>query len=107
MPAAQMSQTEAPAAEYLPAAQLAQVEATLAPTAKEDLPAAQLAQAEAPAAEYVPAAQLAQVEAAVPENLPAVHPVHVAATLHAALKPVSVSEESALKPTLRKPVIDE
>ena len=78
MPAAQMRQTEAPAAEYQPAAQLAQAEATLAPTAEENLPAgqgrhciasdayvpaAQKVQTEAPLAEYLPAAQLAQVEA--------------------------------------------
>jgi hypothetical protein len=35
-------------AEYVPAGQLAQVEATLAPTALENLPAAQLAQVMAP-----------------------------------------------------------
>jgi hypothetical protein len=49
---------EASAAEYLPASQSAQVEATLAPTASENLPAAQSVQTvEASAAEYLPAPQ--------------------------------------------------
>ena len=55
-----------PASEDLPASQMAQVEATVAPTAAENLPAVQLVQLEAPtAAEYVPAVQLVQAEAPV------------------------------------------
>ena len=95
-----MRQAEAPAAEELPAAQLAQVEATLAPSAEEDLPAgqgmhciasdayvpaAQSVQTEAPLAEYLPAAQLAQVEATLAptalENLPAAQSAQTEAPL--------------------------
>ena len=83
---------------YFPASQLAQVEATLAPTASENLPAvqsvhleepetglylpgAQLVQTvEASAAEYFPASQLVQTVEAVPAvYLPAVHNEQVAA----------------------------
>jgi len=79
--AVQLVQTvEASAAEYLPASQSAQVEATLAPTASENLPAAQSVQTvEASAAEYLPAPQSAQVEATLAptasENLPAAQSV--------------------------------
>jgi hypothetical protein len=83
--AVQLVQTvEASAAEYLPASQSAQVEATLAPTASENLPAAQSVQTvEASAAEYLPAPQSAQVEATLAptasENLPAAQSVQTEA----------------------------
>jgi hypothetical protein len=101
--AVQLVQTlEAEAAEYLPAPQSAQVEATLAPTASENLPAVQLAQTvEASAAEYVPAPQsmhvaateapevveyvpapqsVQTVKASAAEYLPATQSMHAAAT---------------------------
>jgi hypothetical protein len=55
LPAAQLVQTEAPAAEYVPARQFSQVEATVAPSAAENLPAAQSMQISE--LEYLPAAQ--------------------------------------------------
>jgi hypothetical protein len=57
-PKPQTPQVEAAAAAYLPAPQSAQVEATVAPTAPENLPASQLVQTdEAADAAYLPAGQ--------------------------------------------------
>ena len=65
-------QTEAPAAEYVPAPQL--VQTGHAAGADRNLPAAQLMQTEAPAAEFVPAMQLVQAVAPeVGEYVPAEH----------------------------------
>jgi hypothetical protein len=65
-------------------------------------------QTEAPFIANSPAAHSEQVLAPIEsENLPAVHRVHVAAMLHAALKPVPVSEEPDKNNILRKPVVDE
>ena len=93
VPAGQSVQTEAPAAEYLPAAQLVQTSLVCA-VDPEYVPAGQSVQTEAPAAEYLPAVQLLQsvafvfpsepeyvpagqllqpVAASEPENLPAGH----------------------------------
>ena len=61
LPAAQLVQTEAPAAEYVPAPHSAQEEATLAPRAPENLPAVQLVQTDEPATPvYFPPSQLVQ-----------------------------------------------
>jgi hypothetical protein len=60
LPAAQLVQNEAPAAEYVPATQLPQSVALVFASEPENLPAAQSVQTEAPAAEYVPASQLVQ-----------------------------------------------
>jgi hypothetical protein len=93
--AVQLVQTlEAAAAEYLPAPQSAQVEATLAPTASENLPAVQLVQTlEASAAEYLPAPQSAQVEATLAptasENVPAVQLVQTVEASAAEYLPAS------------------
>ena len=59
LPSAQSVQTEAPAAEYLPAAQLVQTSLVCSGKPK-NLPATQSVQTEAAAAEYVPATQLVQ-----------------------------------------------
>ena len=61
-------QTEAPAAEYVPAGQVTQVvDVVLA----ENLPASQLVQSAAPTNEYVPAPQSVQTDSPAAEYLPA------------------------------------
>jgi hypothetical protein len=95
LPAGHSMQTEALAAEYVPAAQLAQAEASMAPTASEYLPAVQSVQTEAPAtAEYVPTLHLMQVSASEAPTLveiePALHLVHCT---------LPVTHQSAVKPS--------
>jgi hypothetical protein len=94
----QLSAMALPAADVLPWGQSAQVEATMAPTAAENLPASQLVQTvDAAAAEYLPGTQLSHAVATV---------LAKPATLHVPVKPLPVTESSDVKVTLRKPVVD-
>jgi hypothetical protein len=94
----QLSAMALPAADVLPWGQSAQVEATMAPTAAENLPASQLVQTvDAAVAEYLPGTQLSHAVATV---------LAKPATLHVPVKPLPVTESSDVKVTLRKPVVD-
>ena len=110
LPAGHSMQTEALAAEYVPAAQLAQAKASVAPSAADNLPAAQSVQTEAPATpEYVPILHFMQSEAPASEYVPAAQLAHctLPVTHQFPMKPVDVSAASDEKVTLRKPVLDE
>jgi hypothetical protein len=102
-PASQLAQVETPAAEYVPRGHREHV----ADDASQNMPPSQLVQVEAAVPENLPAAQAEQVLAPTEsENLPAVQGVHVADTLHAAVKPSPVPEVSEPNHMLRKPVSD-
>jgi len=103
LPSAQSVQTEAPAAEYLPAAQLVQTSLVCNGEPK-NLPATQSMQTEAPAAEYLPAPQSAQVEDTLAptasENLPAAQlPQPSVASCAAALAAPQTGFEQQQTPT--------
>jgi len=103
VPAAQLVQVEPPAAEYVPRGHREHV----ADDASQNMPPSQLVQVEAAVPENLPAAQAEQVLAPTEsENLPVAQAVHVADTLHAAVKPSPVPEESDENHILRKPVLD-
>jgi hypothetical protein len=102
-PAAQLVQVETPATAYVPLGHREHV----ADDVSQNMGQSQLVQTEAAVPENLPAAQAEQVLAPTEsENLPAAQAVHLGATLHSAVKPVST--QALLEPNtiLREPVVD-